>query len=261
MKKTDLKKPKSGKKRSRAGKRFAAACLVVVLLAVIVVVCVLTRLDTLLKAAIEKYGSRATGTAVRVESIHVGLKEGRGELRGLTIANPPGFRGLYAFSLGETAIGIDIKSITRDVKVIDEILVRELKIDFESNKDRSVNLNELKNHLTPEKQSEPRKKAGKSGDEPRLIIRRLLFTDGVVHVKTATGVEKKFDLPLPAIEMRNLGGNSGATPDQIARQIIGELCRQTLREVERKAAGAAVDKAMEKGKEALREEGLDRILK
>jgi hypothetical protein len=261
MKSTVSKRPNGNKKRSRAGKRFASAFLAVILLAAAVVVCVLTRFDTLLKAAIEKYGSRATGTAVRVGSIHVGLKEGKGELRGLTIANPPGFRGMYAFSLGETAIGIDIKSITRNVKVIDEILVRGLKIDFETNEDRSVNLNELKNHLAPEKRSEPRKKAGKSGDGPRLIIRRLLFTEGVVHVRMATGVEKKYELPLPAVEMRNLGGNSGAAPDQIARQIIGELCGRALREVERKAAGAAADKAREKGKELLRKEGLGRLLR
>ena len=86
-----------------------------VLLFAVAIVCVLTRLDAIVKAAIEKYGSAATATAVRVESVRIRLREGSGTVRGITIANLRGFEGKHAFSLGETGVAIEVGSITRQI--------------------------------------------------------------------------------------------------------------------------------------------------
>ena len=52
---------------------------------------VLNNLDDLVKAAIEKHGSAATQTSVRVDSVKINLLEGSGGISGLTIANTSGF--------------------------------------------------------------------------------------------------------------------------------------------------------------------------
>ena len=62
---------------------------------------VINNLDSLVKNAVEKYGSEATQTAVRVESVKITLKEGSSVIKGLSVANPAGFEAKYAFSLGE----------------------------------------------------------------------------------------------------------------------------------------------------------------
>jgi hypothetical protein len=245
---------KKYQERSGGKKWFIGVVLVIILITAVTVICVISRLDFMVKAAIEKYGSMATGTPVRVESVKIRLRQGSGDIHGLTIGNPAGFDGPHAFTLGETGIQIDLRSLTQEVKIIDAIHVLKPEIFFEMNSARSVNLNELKKYLektSPPKKTEAVKKEKKSGPEPKMIIRRILFSDGVVHVRIVPGGVRQYDLRMPAVEMTNLGGNTGATPDQITHQIIGELNRRAIREVEKKTVGAAVDKARDKAKELI----------
>ena len=58
-------------------------------------------LDSIVKAAIEKYGSEATGTTVEVAAVDVGLKDGRATVTGLVVMNPEGFDGV---ALGAAAV-------------------------------------------------------------------------------------------------------------------------------------------------------------
>ena len=89
---------------------FSLVALVAIAIAVAVFY-VLTNLDSLVKAAIEKYGSEATQTAVRVDKVRIKITEGDGAIYGLTVANTKGFDLAHAISLGETGLGIDLKSI------------------------------------------------------------------------------------------------------------------------------------------------------
>ncbi len=261
-------KSKTSKKKSGIKKAFVVSALILILLIAAVLVCVLTRLDAIVKAAIEKYGSEAAGTAVRVESVKIRIREGSGAVKGLTLANPEGFKDSHAFSLGEIGIGIDIRSLTQDVKIIDDIRVIAPEIFVEMNSSRVTNLNVIRKNLEKsapgEKAASPRKssKAGKdeSGSETRMIIRRILFSDGLIRARIAPLNGRTFQLKLPSIEMRNLGGKNGATPDELTRQIIGELCRRAAAEVEKKTGEFMADKA----KDAVRsqiEGGVGRLLR
>jgi len=72
-----------------------------------------------------------------------------------------------------------------------------------------------------------------SGAEPKLIIRKLLFEGGIINAKVVP-LNKDYDLKLPKIEMTNLGGEKGATPGEIADQVLKELTAKALAEVKRK---------------------------
>ena len=255
-------KSKTAKKKSGIKKAFIVGALILIILIAAFLVCVMTRLDAIVKAAIEKYGSQAAGTAVRVESVKIRLREGSGAIRGLTLANPEGFKGPYAFSLGESGVGIDIRSLTEEVKIINEILVRTPEIFVEINSANVVNMNVIRKNLekaAPQKKSASGKK-DKTGPEPRLIIRRILFSDGSIQARIASLNDKTYQLRLPAVEMKNLGGKNGATPDELTRQIIGELCRRAVNEVEKKVSGIAVEKAKDVLKSRI-ESGLGKLLR
>jgi hypothetical protein len=260
-----MKSKKSSTKEKKSGlkKWLASAALVLVILITTVVICVLTRLDGIVKEAIEKYGSRAAGTKVRVESVKIRLREGSGAISGLTVANPAGFEGEHAFILGEIGVAIDIRSLTKKVKIVNEILIRAPEIFVEIISAKAVNLDIIRKNL--DKSATPKKSAptkeDKAGPEPRLIIRRILFTNGMVHVKIAAAGGKEYRIALPRIEMSNLGGRNGATPDQITRQILGELCRRALAEVERKGTGLAIQKAKDAVKSQVKKEALGRWLR
>lgn len=194
----------------------------------------LSNLDQLVKSAIETYGSQATQTPVRVEKVKFGLQEGSGAISGLTVGNPPGFIDLQIFSLGEIATRIDLKSLTEDVIVIDQISVRGAEVFFELNAEGKTNLNEFKQRL-------PSAGAGStasappvqsSGGEPRLLIRKLLFSDGSIHARVVP-LRKDYELKLPSFELANLGGKEGVTPTQIADRVLKVLTERALAEIKK----------------------------
>ena len=219
-----------------------------------------SNLDNLVKVAIEKYGSEATQTAVRVESVHIQLKEGAGAINGLSVANPKGFSYDYAFSLGEIKTGIDLKSIKEEPYIIDEITVRAPQVFVEINKDKQTNLNELKNNLMAAvPQGKPEGKAEKQEKqtdktataEPRLIIRRISFTDGNIKALVIPLNNKEYTLKLPNINMRNLGGKTGATPTELSKEIINQLIDTAKKEVQKQGINAELDKLKAKARAKL----------
>jgi hypothetical protein len=247
---------KSGKSGIR--KWILAILSGLVLLIIILLVCVLSNLDGIVKAGIEKYGSRAAGTAVRVESVRIRLKEGRAAVFGMTIGNPKGFSGKNAFSLGEIGAGIDVRSVSADVKVIDELTVRKPEIFAEMNEDRTFNLNVILRNLSDSASSSKKESRApvsekvEAKDEPRLIIRHILFTDGVIRGRLEFGGDRDTVLRLPTVEMRNLGAPNGATPTELTRIILGELSRRAMAEVRKKAVSAAMDKVKNEAESAVR---------
>jgi len=219
---------------------------------------VLNNLDSLVKAAIETYGSEATQTAVRVDSVKINLADGAGAISGLTIANSSGFSLPYAFSLGEIRTGIDLQSLQEEPYVINEITVLAPQVFVEINKDNKTNLNELKKNLSA---GMPAKSGGKtetppasSAKEPRLIIRRITFADGTIEARAAALDNKEYQLKLPALDMKNLGGTKGATASELASEILTRLTDRASALVKEKIIDAELDKLKAKADARIEEE-------
>ena len=196
---------------------------------------ILSNLDVIVKNAIETYGSEATQTAVRVESVQIGLQDGSGAILGLSVGNPQGFAAKNAFSLGEISTQVDLKSLSEEVIVIEHFTVRAPEVFFELNEAGKSNLNELNRNISSGSStaSAPASSTKESGKEPKIIIRKVLFADGNIHAQVVP-LNKNYELPLPKIEMNNLGGKNGATPAQIADQILKELTDRALAEIKKK---------------------------
>jgi len=220
----------------------------------------LTNLDAIVEAAIEKYGTEATQTAVRVDSVRIKLKEGSAAINGLTVANPEGFALSHAFSLGKIKTGINLKSLQEEPYIIDEITVIAPEIFVEINADNKNNLNELKKNLTVGATQAKKEKAADSSAaaEPKLIIKRILFTDGNIKARVVPLNDTDYDLKLPTIKMQNLGGqpgkSAGATPTELATIIIDRLIDQAKKAIKEKGIDAELDKLKGKAEAKVDEE-------
>lgn len=233
-------------------KKIILGVIVVVILAIGGVVYYgLSNLDDIVKAAIEKYGSETTQTAVRVDKVQIKLTEGDGAIYGLTVANPKGFSQEQAFSLDEVGLGIDLESLKEEPYVINHITVRAPQVFVEINRDNKTNLNELKNNLPTGKAAKPdSKQPDGAGRGPRLIIKRLTFEKGSIAAKV-TPLKKDYNLKLPAITMNNLGGSKGATPAEITKQILKRLTDAATAEIKKKGIDAELDKIKAQAQERI----------
>ena len=91
----------------------------------------------------------------------------------------------------------------------------------------------LKKNLQSGASSSSASSSAKSdGSEPKLIIRKLIFSDGNIHARVVP-LDKDYELKLPNIQMNDLGGRTGATPSQIASQAISILTERALAEVKK----------------------------
>lgn len=217
---------------------------------------VLSNFDSIVKAAIEKYGSEATQTAVKVEKVSIKLTEGEGAIYGLTVANPRGFALSHAVSLGEISLGIDLNSLKQEPYIINHITVRAPQVFVEVNENKKTNLNELRKNLlvtSPAGKTDVGKEKQSATVEPHFIIRRITFEQGRVAAKV-TPLDKDYDLKLPSIRMANLGGSKGATPEELAREILQRLTDAATAEVKKKGIDAELDKIKADAREKVESE-------
>jgi len=202
-------------------------------------------LDSLIKSAIDKYGTEATQTEVDVGSVDLSLTSGSGAISGLTITNPPGYTATNAFYLGSIAVQVDTGSITgTGPVVIDNVSITQPQVTYEvRGLGLRSNLKVIEDNIqtfsdSGQAQAQPQ---GNSGAARKEIIRNLTITGGEVFV-VAPVVNRTLKVPLPAIQLTDLGGNNGATPAQIGIQVLREITRQAATAGAKALASYQLDK-------------------
>jgi hypothetical protein len=249
-------------------KKVLVVITVIVLLIVGALLIVLTSLNHIVAAAIERYGSMITQTKVTVSSVNIKLRAGEGSVSGLKIGNPSGFSGSSLFQLGNISTKIDTGSITKDTIVIDHVIISAPRVSYEINKSGTANINVIKQNV---QQFQGQSASGKDKEQNKgreksvkLLIRKLLIENGEVDVRVAALPDKSLSAPLPRIELSNLGGKGGSSPGEVGAQILSALTKEAGSAASRvgiekylgKSAEQVRDelqKGMTKGSEALKE--------
>jgi len=208
----------------------------------------LSGLDRIVAAAIEKYGSEATGTKVGVSSVRLELKAGKGSIRGLSVGNPPGFSTPSAFRLDDISVAVDTGSVTGNPVILDQVTILSPRIAYEIDEEGRSNIELLRKTLsgTPSKRPSGDKSGGPG--EKKVVIRRLVIEKGEVELRVAALPGKPLSVVLPRFELQNLGGKGGDSPGDIARQVLGPLANQ----VAAAASGAGIERYLGKGADELR---------
>jgi uncharacterized protein involved in outer membrane biogenesis len=217
----------------------AAIIAVIVALAALLV----TNLDRMIKSAIEQYGSEATGTAVRVGSVKIELTRGKGSIRRLIVANPPGFTAPHLFSLNAISVIVDPRTAASDVVVIDEVRLAGPQVIYERNEAGQSNVDVIRKNLDSAIPSGSAEEGSAKGKERKLRIRKLVIENGTVEVRVAGLGGRPRTAALPRVEMHDIGGAAGAAPEQVARQVMTRV----LSEAAGQAAEAGAEKLLEKG--------------
>ncbi len=205
--------------------------LVVVLAAAGAAYWAFSNLDRLAKQVIEEAGSQALGVAVRVKSVDIQLAKRQATLKGLTVANPPGFSKQAAMSFGSITVQMSgIKGDIKRVVAVDPVLRVELK-------GAANNLSQLR-AKAKRAEGKPAPAASASPEQNKIIKVELLKVDGAKAILTGPDLKQPVDIGVSHLEMHNLRG----TPQQIAGQIFGRLLDITMA----KAASVAVQRGLGK---------------
>jgi hypothetical protein len=183
-----------------------------------------SNLDSIVKVAIEKFGSQTAQTSVRLESVKLSLTQGQGALYGLRVSNPKGFSGALALEMGDITMKLDKQSLAGTGPIIiDEISIDKTKIVFESDTVGKTNLQALERNAQAAAPA-PRDASSKTAESRKIIINNLYVRDGKIAISHPLLQGKEPSVTLPDIHLTGIGASKGgATPAEVAQQILRSI--------------------------------------
>lgn len=197
---------------------------VIVVVIALVVYILFTSLDTIVEAAIEKYGSEITQTTVTLDAVKISLTDGQGALKGLSVGNPEDFTAPHSFQLGEIKMTLDIGTITGDTVVVKEILIDKPVVTYELSPHGS-NIAAIQRNVQAYMGPGGGSKAD-TGEGPKLVIKDLYIKGGEVNVKATVLKERELSARLGDIHLKDIGKNKGgASPGEVAERIMAHLTK------------------------------------
>ena len=188
-------------------------------------------LNSLVKDAVVTGGGRITGTEVTLTSASLSPFSGSGELTGLVIGNPEGFKGPYALRFGSIQVHVDGSTLLKNPIIVDAIVIRNPSLCLIGTPFGN-NLGKLQRNMR-ESSGKSEEQASPKGKSPRkFLVREIRITGGSLRV-IAGALDQSISqtLSLPDITLRNVGSDgSGVSGSELASQIMVPMITGALRE-------------------------------
>ena len=210
---------------------------------------------SIIKSSVEKIAPGILGVPVTVEDIDVRIFGGKVKVQGLIVGNPEKFKSDYLFSLGELSIDIDMGSLSTDTIIVNEVLITAPKISYEMALGSS-NIGALLDNLAKEEEEEEEEEKEEeekpidpdAAPAKKVIIKKILLTDGKVSINVAALGGKGLTLPLPKVEMLDVGKEEegGASLLDVISEIISAIAKSVV-----KVASGSIDLLGDGAKAAL----------
>jgi len=213
-------------------------------------------LDGLVEAGIEKAGTEVTQTRVEVGGVKLTLSSGEGTITNLQVDSPAGFSRKKIFTLGEITVAIDPETVTDNVVVINKVIIKAPQIFYEINDKGDSNLDELKKNVqkATAKLGSSDSAASSSGEEVKLIIRKLIIEGAEVDARIAALGGKDISANLPRIELTDIGkASGGASAGEIAEKVTKILISKTTTAIAKMGVQQYLGQSAEEAKAKLQE--------
>jgi hypothetical protein len=166
----------------------------------------LPSMEGIVKKFVHQYGSELTGTNVRIRRFHLKPASGEGGVRGFSIANPKGYQSKNLLTLDKLNVTVEIASLTKDVIVIDRILLDQPVITYEMLSLTQNNISDVLDHIQRQTASAASDKDESDSSSKKIIIKDLTVQNGKIEVVAGVGsLKKPISLPLPVISLKNIG--------------------------------------------------------
>lgn len=201
---------------------------VVVLLVIVVgaVIYLGSNLDSIVKAGVEKYGPRFTGTEVRLGSVNSSLMGGEVTINDFLLGNPQGFKTPHAFKVQSVSVSVDPESVMSDVVHVREVVIEAPDIIYEMGKGSS-NLQQIQKNIAQaagqkapsEQQPAPAEEGGK-----KVVIDHLYVRNAKAALSAEMLGGKVVPVPVPDLHLTDIGKKSnGATLAEASKQVMDAI--------------------------------------
>ena len=211
-------------------------------------------LGSIVTKGVNRVAPTVTKVETKLDGASISLLSGKGELKGLFLGNPEGFKTASAIKVGSVSLALKASSILTDKIVVQSIQVIAPEITFEGSLSGN-NLSKILEHiqlaaaaLTGPTDSS---KQSPAGGGKKIQVEDFAITGGKINLSMTILGGKSLTVPLPDIHLQNLGTDaSGITPAELAEKIFKEITSSST-----KAAADAVANLAKGATEAVKNIG------
>ena len=205
-------------------------------------------LDRLVHRAIVEQGSALIGAPIQLEGVHIDPRTGAGELRGLVIGNPPGFKTPHLLKVQRVRVQVDVSTLTQPVVVINAVEIEAPDVIYEKGATQT-NIEALQTHLARQLQSGEPAPSGSGAAPKKFIVERFQLLRPQAQASAAILQGRTVSLKLPEMDLRELGrAEGGLTAGELGAQVARAL-QQRLK------ASFFFDRALQSTGETARQAG------
>jgi hypothetical protein len=189
--------------------KYLVGLLVVLVIAVGAVV---LYMDRIVETAIERSGTYALGVETGVDSVSIGLVSGHFSIRGLAVANPPGFERPHFLRLEEGSLDLRIRELLGDPVAVERLAIRGVEVTLER-RGRELNYAPILKHLDQIAAAEDAAAAPaeeEAGPAKGFVIREVVIEGVRAHAALfpGGGKQKELSIEVPEIRLENVGSES-----------------------------------------------------
>jgi len=201
---------------------------VIALVLIVGFIAVAMSLGAIVKKGVERIGPSATRVDVTLKGAEVWLFDGRAQLTGFVVGNPPGCKTADAVSVGRVSVQIKPGSIFKNKVVVESINVKSPVITLEGGL-KNNNLATIEKNINEYVGSSPSAPAANSQAAPsspahserKVQVDDLVISGAKLEVNTALSGGKTVTLPIPDIHLTGLGtGPEGVTPVEVGQKAL-----------------------------------------
>ena len=179
--------------------------------------------STLIREAVHEYGSPIVGADIRLSGLGFSPLDGEARLEGLVIGNPEGFSDADAVRVERVVLVLAPLSLFSSPVHIESLAISKPEIRIEPGPG-GLNLDRLRMNVSAYMASLGDEEAAPS--ETRLRIDRLAISGARLVVGGGAIGFSDQALALPDIRLRDIGGEAGALPADVAAALLDAVLPQ-----------------------------------
>lgn len=169
-------------------------------------------LDSLAERAIEEGAGYALGVPTHVGSVRIGLLSGSFRIRGLEVANPPGFESDHLFALRDGRLEVSPASLRQQTVVVPVFALDGVDVVLERNRGRT-NASVILENLKRFESGGAKQPETAGGEGKRFVVEELVITDVRARVDVVDPIAKVAELKgvevvIPEIRVEKIGSEN-----------------------------------------------------
>lgn len=207
---------------------------VLVVLGLIALVALALSINSIVKAGIQTVGPQITKVPITVEGVKISMMSGSGEIDGLVVGNPEGYKTPNSIKVGRVSVAVSPGSVFSDKVIVRSVVVESPEITFEGGLSGNnlskilANVQAFAGGSTESKEPAAKDKAAGK----KLQVDEFKLVGAKVNASISLLGGKAMTLPIPDISLTNLGqGPDGITPAELISLVLKQVTESAVKAV------------------------------